>query len=68
MREFTLTKHIDAPIEPVSEILDDFGDIQSWNAGIKASELSSQGPIAESPSRRRGLRRRVRSGSARCPG
>jgi uncharacterized protein YndB with AHSA1/START domain len=47
MPEFTITRQIDAPVEVVWEVLNDFGDIQKWSPGVKASELTSQGPVAE---------------------
>lgn len=46
MPEFTITRRIDAPIETVWGVLDDFGDIQRWNSGVSASALTSQGPVA----------------------
>jgi len=51
MNEFTITKHIDAPVETVWEVLDDFGNIQQWNAGVKASEQTSDGAVAEGSTR-----------------
>lgn len=51
MLEFTITRHINAPTETVWQVLDDFGDIQRWNAGVKASELTSQGPVAKGSTR-----------------
>lgn len=51
MPQFTITRHIDAPVERVWEVLDDFGDIQRWNAGVKASELTSAGPVADGSTR-----------------
>ncbi|MDH3397783.1 MAG: SRPBCC family protein [Acidimicrobiia bacterium] len=50
MPEFTITRQIKAPVEKVWEVLDDFGDIQRWS-GVKASELTSQGPIGEGSTR-----------------
>ena len=51
MPEFTITQHINTPIETVWEILDDFGDIQRWNDGVKASELTSDGPVSQGSTR-----------------
>jgi carbon monoxide dehydrogenase subunit G len=51
MPEFTITRQIDAPVEVVWEVLNDFGDIQKWSPGVKASELTSQGPVAEGSTR-----------------
>jgi uncharacterized protein YndB with AHSA1/START domain len=47
MPEFTITRHIAAPVEAVWEHLHDFGDIQRWSAGVKASELTTEGPVVE---------------------
>ena len=51
MPEFTITRMINAPVEAVWEVLDDFGDIQRWNPGVKSSALTSSGPVAEGTSR-----------------
>ena len=51
MPEFTITRQIDAPVENVWAVLDDFGDIQRWNPGVKASELTSEGPVGEGTTR-----------------
>lgn len=51
MPEFTITRQIDAPVAKVWEVLDDFGDIQRWSAGVTASELTSQGPVSEGSTR-----------------
>lgn len=51
MTEFTITRHIDAPVETVWEVIDDFGDIQRWNDGVKASELTSDGPVSQGSTR-----------------
>ncbi|MBK5109838.1 MAG: SRPBCC family protein [Thermoleophilia bacterium] len=51
MPEFTITSRIDAPVETVWGVLDDFGDIQRWNPGVKASELTSSGPVSEGSTR-----------------
>jgi hypothetical protein len=31
----------------VWEVIDDFGDIQRWNAAVKASALTSGGPVGQ---------------------
>lgn len=51
MPEFTITRQIDAPVEKVWEVLDDFGDIQRWNPGVVSSELTSSGPVQEGATR-----------------
>jgi uncharacterized protein YndB with AHSA1/START domain len=51
MNEFTITQQIDAPVEAVWEVLDDFGDIQRWNTGVKASALTSDGPVGQGATR-----------------
>jgi len=51
MAEFTITRHIAAPVETVWEVIDDFGDIQRWNDGVKASELTSDGPVSQGSTR-----------------
>ncbi len=51
MPEFTITRQIDAPVERVWEVLDDFGDIQRWSPGVTGSELTSTGPVSEGSTR-----------------
>lgn len=51
MPEFTITRRIGAPVETVWGVLDDFGDIQRWNPGVKASALTSAGPVREGSTR-----------------
>ena len=51
MTEFTINRHINAPVETVWKIIDDFGDIQRWNGGVKASELTSDGPVSAGSTR-----------------
>lgn len=51
MIEFIITRHIDAPLETVWEVIDDFGDIQRWNDGVKASALTSDGPVGTGSTR-----------------
>ena len=52
MPEFTITNHIDAPVERVWAVLDDFGGIAQWNSGVKRSSLTSDGPVSEGSTRR----------------
>jgi uncharacterized protein YndB with AHSA1/START domain len=49
--DFTITRHIDAPVETVWEVLHDFGDIQRWSPGVTNSELTSEGPVSEGSTR-----------------
>ena len=51
MPEFTITSQIDAPVEKVWEVLDDFGEISQWNSGVKSSALTSDGPVSEGSTR-----------------
>ncbi|MFQ5555286.1 MAG: SRPBCC family protein [Acidimicrobiia bacterium] len=51
MPEFTIIRQIDAPVETVWEVLDDFGDIQRWSPGVTLSELTSEGPVGEGSTR-----------------
>lgn len=51
MPEFTITRMIDADAETVWEVLNDFGDIQRWSAGVTRSNLTSQGPVGEGSTR-----------------
>ena len=51
MPEFTLTRQINAPLETVWTVLEDFGDIQRWSPGVTKSELTSQGPVSEGSTR-----------------
>lgn len=51
MPSFTLAKEIGALAETVWAVLDDFGDIQRWNGGVKASALTSEGPVGEGSTR-----------------
>lgn len=50
--EFTITRHIEAPVETVWEVLHDFGGIQQWSPGVSYSELTSEGPVGEGSTRR----------------
>jgi uncharacterized protein YndB with AHSA1/START domain len=49
--EFTITRQISAPIETVWGVLNDFGDIYKWSPGVTASELTSEGAVAEGSTR-----------------
>ncbi len=51
MTEFTITRQIDAPVEHVWEVLQDFGGIHRWSPGVKHSELTSGGPVSEGSTR-----------------
>ncbi len=51
MSEFTITRQIGAPVEKVWEVLNDFGGIHKWSPGVTASELTSEGPVAEGSTR-----------------
>ena len=51
MTEFTIIQQIEAPVETVWEVLDDFGDVQRWNSGVKASVLTSDGPVGQGATR-----------------
>ena len=51
MPEFRIERRIEAPVEVVWRVLDDFGDIQRWNPGVKASQMTSAGPVGEGTTR-----------------
>ena len=51
MPEFTITRTIAAPVETVWEVLDAFGSIADWGSGVKFSELTSDGAVAEGSTR-----------------
>jgi uncharacterized protein YndB with AHSA1/START domain len=51
MPEFTITRQINAPVETVWEVLDDFGSIAGWSGGVKRSALTSDGPVSEGSTR-----------------
>ena len=51
MPEFTITRQIEAPVESVWEVLNDFGDIQRWSPGVTRSELTSAGPVSQGSTR-----------------
>lgn len=52
MPDFFIRHHIDASVETVWSVLDDFGDIQRWNPGVRASALTSEGPVGRGSARR----------------
>lgn len=49
--EFTITRQIDAPVEAVWAVLEDFGDIQGWSPGVTSSNLTSEGPVSAGSTR-----------------
>ena len=51
MPEFTITSQIQAPVEKVWEVLDNFGEIAQWNSGVKSSARTSTGPVSEGSTR-----------------
>ncbi len=51
MPEFTITRQIDAPVEKVWEVLNDFGDIAQWSPAVKHSELTSEGSVNQGTTR-----------------
>lgn len=51
MPEFSITRQIDAPVERVWDVLQDFGSISQWNPGVKKSHLTSEGPVVEGSTR-----------------
>jgi uncharacterized protein YndB with AHSA1/START domain len=51
MPEFTITRQIEAPVEKVWDVLNDFGDIARWSPGIKRSALTSDGPVSQGSTR-----------------
>ena len=51
MPEFTITREIEAPIEKVWEVLEDFGGIAKWNTAVKRSAMTSQGVVGEGTTR-----------------
>jgi uncharacterized protein YndB with AHSA1/START domain len=52
MPSFTVNRQIAAPVEAVWAVLDDFGDIQSWNPGVTSSALTSEGTVTNGTTRR----------------
>ncbi|MEM9203327.1 MAG: SRPBCC family protein [Actinomycetota bacterium] len=51
MSDFTITRHIAAPVDTVFGVLDDFGNIANWSAGVKRSYLTADGPVGEGTTR-----------------
>ena len=51
MGHFTVSRHIDASVDRVWDVLDDFGDIQRWNPGVTASALMTQGDVSQGSER-----------------
>jgi uncharacterized protein YndB with AHSA1/START domain len=51
MPGFTLKRTIEAPVERVWKVLEDFGSISQWSPGVKFSELTSEGPVVEGTTR-----------------
>jgi len=49
--KFTITRQIDASVETVWAVLEDFGDIQRWSPGVTNSNLTSEGPVSEGSTR-----------------
>lgn len=45
MPTLSTTRQIDAPIETVWGVLDDYGNIARWSPGIARSEVTSIGPV-----------------------
>lgn len=45
MPELAITRRIDAPVEVVWEVLDDYGAIERWSPGVKRSRLTSTGSV-----------------------
>ncbi|RVW02513.1 SRPBCC family protein [Rhodococcus spongiicola] len=51
MPDFTINRQIQAPVEKVWSVLNDFGNIARWNPGVKRSALTSDGPVSEGTTR-----------------
>ncbi|WP_072691351.1 SRPBCC family protein [Rhodococcus marinonascens] len=51
MPDFTINRQIQAPVEVVWGVLNDFGNIARWNPGVKNSALTSDGPVSEGSTR-----------------
>ena len=51
MPEFTITRHLEAPVATVWEVLNKFGEISQWSPGVKGSALTSDGPVSEGATR-----------------
>ena len=44
MPQITITRRINAAVDVVWSVLDDYGDIQRWSPSVKRSRLTSAGP------------------------
>ncbi|MEV0945628.1 SRPBCC family protein [Rhodococcus sp. NPDC049939] len=51
MPDFTIDRQIQAPVEKVWSVLNDFGNIARWNPGVRRSKLTSAGPVSEGSTR-----------------
>ncbi len=51
MNSFTITRDIDAPPRTVWAVLDDFGNIADWSAGVRRSALTTTGPVGAGTTR-----------------
>lgn len=52
MPDFTLSRLVDAPLDRVWEVMDDFGDTYKWNPGVTASRLMTEGAVGTGTERR----------------
>ena len=52
MRQFQLSRLIHAPIDRVWNVMDDFGNIAEWNAGVSASRMLTEGEVSHGTERR----------------
>ncbi|MGI9598340.1 MAG: SRPBCC family protein [Acidimicrobiales bacterium] len=51
MNTFNITREINAPIEIVWSVLDDFGNIADWSPGVRRSALTSTGQVGTGTTR-----------------
>ena len=51
MSDFTVTRQIEALVETVWQVLNDFGNIADWSPGIKRSALTSEGSVGQETTR-----------------